>query len=89
MSAWLISGIVGCVLVPFVVLFIWLKKNAPALRAATNAEGWVAECRACKAVNPAGDCGIIRVKAAGTKVTLARCAACGARGLMTVRKRTS
>lgn len=86
MSAWLISGIVGCVLVPLAVLFIWLKKNAPALRAATNAEGWVAQCKACQAVSPAGDCGIIRIGASGTKSTWARCAACGATGLMTVRK---
>lgn len=59
--------------------------KSPSLRAQTNQDGWKVECRACRAISPAGDAGMVRIGgAAKGKRTLLKCPACGKLGMMRV-----
>ncbi len=50
------------------------------------APGWIIECKTCNTWRPATEVGIVRLKAVGTKTTLARCATCDKLRASTIRK---
>jgi len=79
--------LVGAGSVVFLLLLgLLVSRKAPQLRRATSVQGWVVECPGCKVKTPAGDAGVIRVGAAGTKRSLMICPACKQRRWLRLRK---